>query len=115
MTSAGVQREAITGEMKRLTFLTVSQVAGGGQKAMIWSTRTGTQCACHTQTQELHMHKGAMFPQNKQALRALPRSGSWVWRCFCLWSRGEKDHFGILGEGLGKATGSHCVLQGEGN
>lgn len=29
--------------------------------------------------------------------------------------RGEKDHFGILGEGLGKATGSHCVLQGEGN
>lgn len=39
MTSAGVQREAITGEMKRLTFLTVSQVAGGGQKAMIWSTR----------------------------------------------------------------------------
>lgn len=62
MTSAGVLREAIAGEMKRLKFLAVSQVAGGGQKAMIWSTRTGTQCACLTQMQELHMHKGYHVP-----------------------------------------------------
>lgn len=53
VTSAGVQREAITGEMKILKFLAVSQVAGGGQKAVIWSTRTGTLCACLTQTQRV--------------------------------------------------------------